>query len=310
MIERPPVTPPSDWLNYHHLLYFWTVAREGSVARAAARLSLAQPTVSAQVRALEESLGEPLFTRTGRRLVLTDVGRVVLRYADEIFATGRELLDAVRGRPTGRPIRFAVGVADALPKMIAYRLLEPAWRLEEPVQVVCREDKPERLLALLSLHELDIVLSDAPVGAGVSVRAFSHPLGECGVSLFAAPALAERHRRRFPRSLDGAPFLLPAEGSMLRRSLEQWFEQLGVRPRIVAEFDDSALLKVVGQAGHGLFAAPSVIEREVSRQYRVRLVGRAPTVRERFYALTVERRLRNPAALAISNAARAELFPA
>ncbi len=303
------MAPPADWLNYHHLLYFWTVAREGSVARAAARLSLAQPTVSAQVRALEDALGEPLFTRTGRRLVLTDVGRVVLRYADEIFATGRELLDAVRGRPTGRPIRFAVGVADALPKMIAYRLLEPAWHLDEPVQVVCREDKPERLLALLSLHELDIVLSDAPVGAGVSVRAFSHPLGECGVSLFAAPALADRYRRRFPQSLDGAPFLLPAEGSPLRRSLEQWFEQLGVRPRIVAEFDDSALLKVVGQAGHGLFAAPSVIEREVARQYRARLVGRAPSVRERFYALTVERRLRNPAALAISNAARSELFP-
>lgn len=297
-----------EWLNYHHLLYFWAVAREGSVTRASEQLHLAQPTVSGQLKALEEALGEKLFERTGRRLVLTDVGRVVFRYADEIFSLGRELQDTLKGRPTGRPIRFTVGVADAVPKLIAYRLLLPALSLPEPVHVVCRDGKPERLLAELSVHALDLVLSDAPVGAEVKVKAYSHLLGETPVAFFGTEALAAAHHRGFPRSLDGAPVLLPTEGSSLRRSLDQWFDTEGLRPRVAGEIEDRALLKVFGQAGVGLFPAPVAIEAEVRAQFGVKLVGRVDAVKERFYALSAERKLKHPAVVAISRAARRKLF--
>lgn len=297
-----------EWLNYHHLLYFWTVARLGSVSDAAAELRLAQPTVSGQIRALEEALGEKLFNRTGRSLVLTDTGRIAFRYADEIFTLGRELLDTLRGRPTGKPVSLTVGVADAVPKLIAYRLLEPALHLPEPVHLVCREDRVERLLGELAIHALDVVISDAPVGPHVKVRAFNHPLGECGVTFFGAPRLARGFRRRFPHSLDAAPVLLPTEGSALRRSLDQWFNSLDIRPRVVSEFEDSALLKVFGSKGIGLFPAPSAIEAEIRRQFGVAVVGRTDAVVERFWAITVERRLNNPAVAAISAAARQRLF--
>lgn len=297
-----------EWLNYHHLLYFWAVAREGSVTRASEQLHLAQPTVSGQLKALEEALGEKLFERTGRRLVLTDVGRVVFRYADEIFSLGRELQDTLKGRPTGRPIRFTVGVADAVPKLVAYRLLLPALSLPEPVHVVCRDGKPERLLAELSVHALDLVLSDAPVGAEVKVKAYSHLLGETPVAFFGTEALAAAHRKGFPRSLDGAPVLLPTEGSSLRRSLDQWFDTEGLRPRVAGEIEDRALLKVFGQAGVGLFPAPVAIEAEVRAQFGVKLVGRVDAVKERFYALSAERKLKHPAVVAISRAARRKLF--
>jgi LysR family transcriptional activator of nhaA len=256
------------------------------------------------LRALEDSLGEKLFERDGRRLVLTDVGRDVFRYADEIFSLGRELMDVVRGRPTGRPLRLLVGVADAVPKLVAYRLLEPALRLRDKVRIVCREDRSDRLLAELSLQALDLVVSDAPIGAGVKVRAYNHLLGECGVTFFAAPHLAAAHRRRFPRSLDGAPMVLPTEHCMLRRSLNQWFDSEALRPVVVSEFEDSALLKVFGQAGVGIFPGPTAIEKEIRRQYRVAVVGRTESVRERFYAITPERKVRNPAVVAIAAAAR------
>jgi LysR family transcriptional activator of nhaA len=297
-----------EWLNYHHLLYFWTVAREGSVSRACRQLNLAQPTISGQIRSLEDSLGEKLFIRSGRNLVLTEVGRVVYRYADDIFSMGRELLDTLKDRPTGRPVRLAVGVADVLPKLIAYRLLAPALSLPDPVQMVCREDKPERLLAELAVHGLDIVLSDAPVDASVRVRAFSHLLGECGVSLFATPRQAVLYRKGFPGSLEGAPFLLPTDNTILRRSLDQWFATQGIRPRVVGEFDDRALLKAFGQAGAGIFPAPAAIEKEVQRRYGVSVVGRIETVRERFYVISVERKLKHPAVVAITEAARGKLF--
>jgi LysR family transcriptional activator of nhaA len=296
------------WLNYHHLLYFWTVARVGSVTRACEELHLTQPAISAQLRTLERSLGEKLFARSGRQLVLTEVGQVVYRYADEIFRTGRELQETLAGRPTGRPVRFSVGVSDAMPKLLAYRLLEPALRLPEPVRLVLREDKAERLLADLAIHALDLVLADAPVASTVKVRAYSHLLGECGVTIFGAPRLAQAHRRRFPASLDGAPFLLPTENTALRRSLEQWFEMNDVRPATVAEVEDSAVLKVFGQSGVGLFAAPTVVEAEVRRQYQVGVVGRVDPIRERFFAISVERKLTHPAVLAITTAARQDLF--
>ena len=297
-----------EWLNYHHLLYFWVVACHGSVTRAAAELRLAQPTVSTQLRTLEEVLGEKLFARTGRRLVLTDVGRLVFRYADEIFGLGRELLETVKGRPTGQPMRLTVGIADAVPKLIAYRLLRPALTVAEPVRIICREDKPDRLLAELAIHELDLVLSDAPIGPTTKVRAFNHLLGECGVTFFGTPALARTCRRGFPRSLGGAPVLLPTDNTALRRSLDDWFESEDVRPRVVSEFEDSALLMAFGQAGMGLFPAPSAIERQVRSQYGVVVVGRLDAVCERFYAISGERRLKHPAVVAISEAARQRVF--
>jgi LysR family transcriptional activator of nhaA len=296
-------------LNYHHLLYFWTVAREGSIVRATERLNLSQPAISAQIHTLERAIGEKLFSRRGRNLVLTDVGQLVFRYADEIFTVGRELQETLAGNvAAGRLARLTVGVADALPKIVAFRLLEPALAYKDPVRLVLREDKPERLLADLAIHALDLVLSDAPVAPNVRVRAFSHLLGECGVTVFAAPDLARRHRARFPRSLDGAPVLLPTENTTLRRSLDAWFEVQGLRPRIVGEIEDSAVLKVFGQSGAGLFMVPSAIEKDVQRQYGVRIVGRIDGVRERFYAITVERRITHPVVLAISRTARQELF--
>ena len=284
------------------------MACHGSVTRAAAELRLAQPTVSTQLRTLEEVLGEKLFARTGRRLVLTDVGRLVFRYADEIFGLGRELLETVKGRPTGQPMRLTVGIADAVPKLIAYRLLGPALTGAEPVRIICREDKPDRLLAQLAVHGLDLVLSDAPIGPTTKVRAFNHLLGECGVTFFATPALARTCRRGFPRSLGGAPMLLPTDNTALRRSLDDWFESEDIRPRVASEFEDSALLMAFGQAGMGLFPAPSAIERQVRSQYGVVVVGRLDTVRERFYAISGERRLKHPAVVAISEAARQRVF--
>jgi LysR family transcriptional regulator, transcriptional activator of nhaA len=297
-----------EWINYHHLLYFWVVAREGSVVQAGKRLLLAQPTLSGQIRALENSLGEKLFQKAGRNLVLTDVGRVVYRYADEIFTLGREMTDALKGRSPGRPIRFLVGVADVVPKLVAYRLLLPALALAEPLRLVCLEGKPERLLAELAVHELDLVLTDTPISGLARVRAFSHLLGTSTISVFGLPKMAEHYRKRFPQSLANAPFLLPTENTATRRALEQWFDASGIRPSVVAEFEDSALMKVFGQTGRGLFVAPSIIEKEVERQYGVKKVGRLSSVEERFYAISVERRLKHPAVVAISESARTKLF--
>lgn len=297
-----------EWLNYHHLLYFWMVAREGSIAKASKELLLAQPTITGQIRALENALGAKLFTRSGRNLVPTEVGRLAYRYANEIFSLGREFTDALKGRPAGRPIRLVVGVSDALPKLIAYRLIEPALTLPEPVQIVCYEDQPEKLMAELATFGLDVVLSDAPVGPGVRVRAFSHLLGSCGVTFFAKPTLATKYRKNFPASLDGAPILLPLENAAVRRSLEQWFEAQNIRPRIVGQFQDSALLKVFGQAGVGVFVAPTAVEQDIRRHYHVSAVGRTEAVTERFYAISVERKLKHPAVVAISESARQSLF--
>ena len=299
-----------EWLNYHHLLYFWTVVREGGVVRAAEKLRLSQPTVSAQVKALEARLGEKLFTRVGRRLVPTDVGQVVYRYADEIFSLGRELLDTVQGRATGRPMRLVVGVADVLSKQIAYRLLAPALELPAPVRVICREARAESLLAALALHEVDLVLADTPVPPTVHVKAYSHLLGESDVTCFAAPALAARLRRRFPQSLTGAPMLLPGEGTVVRRQLEDWFQATGIRPAIVGEFDDSALMKAFGEQGAGAFVGPTAIAAEIRRQYRVVPLGGIDAVRERFYAISYERRIKHPAVVAIAEAARTGVLKA
>jgi LysR family transcriptional activator of nhaA len=305
---RPMYSASMEWLNYHHLLYFWTVAREGSIAKACQKLRLAQPTISGQLRLLEEALGEKLFTRVGRGLAMTEVGQVVYRYADEIFSLGRELQDVLQGRPRGRPLRLLVGISDLIPKLIAYRVLQPALSMPEPIHLVCHEDTPERLLADLAEHRLDVVLSDAPVTSMIRVKAFSHLLGTCGVTLFCAPSMAASYRKHFPASLDGAPFLLPTEGSSLRRSMDQWFDSVKIRPNVVGEFKDSALLKTFGQAGAGIFPAPSAVEKEVREHYRVSIIGRPDSAVERFYAISVERKLKHPAVVKISDAARDKLF--
>lgn len=297
-----------DWLNYHHLLYFWTVVREGGLAPAARKLRVAQPTLSTQIHALEDSLGEALFTKQGRRLVPTEMGRIVCRYADEIFGLGRELLDTVRGRPMGRLERLRVGIADAVPKLIVRRLLESVRRLPEPVRLVCTEGKPDDLVAQLGALTLDVVLSDAPIQAPSPVKAYHHLLGESPVTLFADAALARRLRPGFPKSLDGAPFLLPTDNAALRRTLDQWFEENEVRPDVIAEFEDSALLAAFGQAGGSVFVGSSAIEREIALQYDAHRIARLDSVRERFYAITVERRIKHPGVVAISQAARQRLF--
>jgi LysR family transcriptional activator of nhaA len=292
-----------DMLNHHHLFHFWMVVREGGVTRASEKLNVSQPTVSGQLRELQEALGEKLLARSGRTVVLTDVGRTVYRYADEIFSLGRELQAAVKGRVT-HPARLAVGVTMVVPKLVAYQILEPALQLPEPVQLDCVQERPERLVAELAIYSLDVVLADTPAPPTVKVRAYNHLLGESGVSVFGTESVAAAHRRRFPRSLDGAPFLLPSGDSGLRLSLEDWFRRQGVRPRVVGTFEDSALIDAFGRAGAGLFALPSAIEPQVRRQYGVHLVGRLDSVRQRFYAITVERKVRNPAVIAISERAR------
>jgi LysR family transcriptional regulator, transcriptional activator of nhaA len=299
--------PGMEWLNYHHLLYFWVVAREGSISRACAQLRLRQPTISGQLRALEDAIGDKLFLRAGRSLILTDTGRTVFGYADQIFTLGRELTDVLRGRPAGRPTRVLVGITDGTPKLIAYRLLQPVLAMGRPVQLVCRESAPERLFAELLTHGLDIVLADAPVRPQVKIRAFSHLLGECGVAIFGTRALAARYRKKFPSSLNGAPFLLPTENAVLRRSLEAWFDRNHVKPAVSGEFDDSALMKVFGEGGAGLFAVQSVIAKEVARQYGVAMVGQTD-IREHFYAISIERKLRDPAVVALFEGARQTLF--
>lgn len=297
-----------EWLNYHHLHYFWVVAKEGSIAGASKRLRLAQPTISEQIRQLEESLGEPLFQREGRALVLTEVGRVVQGYADEIFSLGRQLQDVVRGRSGSGGAVLSVGIADVVPKPVAFQLLAPARRLSHPVRLVCHEGKPERLMAELAEHALDLVLSDAPIASVGPRRSFAHLLGESPIAIFAEQSLAARYVEGFPTSLQGAPLLVPHNGAALRRSIDAWFHERGIAPDVVGEFEDSALMQVFAESGEGLFAAPAAISSEMARQHALVRIGLLEPLRERYYALTVERRIKHPAAQAICDAARQVLF--
>ena len=298
-----------EWLNYHHLLYFWMVAKHGSITRASAELRLAHPTISGQIHSLEAALGEKLFARSGRNLVLTDSGRVAFRYADEIFALGKEFQDTLKGRTTGQPARLVVGVSDVIAKSIVHRILEPAFQLRDKVRVICREARSaEAFMGDLAVHAVDVVLADAPAGPGSPVRTFSHPLGECGSSFFAAPKLVKRCRKGFPRSLDGVPVLLPSSGSTFRRTLDEWFLSRGIRPEIIAELDDLALASVLGETGLGVLAAPEVLEKELAQRYGLQLVGRAKDIRQRFFAISVERKIKNPAVASICEVARKKIF--
>jgi LysR family transcriptional activator of nhaA len=297
-----------DWLNYHHLLYFWTVAKENSVSKAAAVLHVAQPTVSAQLRSLERSLGQKLFERQGRHLKLTLEGEKVFRYADEIFSLGRELLQAVKGEPQHAPKRFRVGVSDALPKLTTYRLIEPALAMQPAFRLHVRIDKTERLLGELAVHAIDLVIADAPMMPSLRVRAFSHLLGETSVSIYGSAALARGARRKFPQSLHGAPMLLQTANTALRQSLDQWFDVHQIVPAIVGEVEDMAMLQTLGEHGLGLFAAPTVMRKEICRRYHVAWVGELDKVREKFYAISVERRISHPAVRLIADQAKRRLF--
>lgn len=295
-------------VNYKHLHYFWAVAREGGVARASERLHLTPQTISGQLSLLEEYLGVDLFSRVGRNLELTEAGRLVLSYADEIFSLGGELEEVMHQLPEGRPQLFRVGVVDVLPKSIAHRILQPALQMSEPVRMICREASLDTLLAELAVHRLDLVLADRPIPSTVSTRAFSHKLGECGVSFFATKKLEKKLKGNFPRCLDGAPLLLPSSGNQLRSRIDQWLDTHRIHPRMIAEFDDSALMKAFGQEGAGIFIAPAAIEEEVEWQYQVTAIGRVDEVKEHFYAISVERRVLHPVVCAVMEAARESLF--
>jgi LysR family transcriptional activator of nhaA len=295
-------------VNYKHLHYFWAVAREGGVARASERLHLTPQTISGQVSLLEEHLGVELFSRVGRNLELTETGRLVLSYADEIFSLGGELEEMVHQLPEGRPQVFRVGVVDVLAKSIAHRILEPALKLPNPVHMICREASLDTLLAELAVHRLDLVLADRPIPPTVSTRGFSHKLGECAVSFFATKKLAKKLKGDFPHSLDGAPLLLPSRGTQLRSGIDRWLDKHRLHPRMVAEFDDSALMKAFGQEGAGIFIAPAAIEAEVEWQYQVNAIGQVDAVKEHFYAISVERRVTHPVVSAVMEAARESLF--
>lgn len=295
-------------LNFKHLSYFHAVAKAGAVNRAAEKLHLTPQTLSGQLTLFEQRLGVSLFRRTGRRLELTDAGRLALSYADEIFQVSSELEEILRNRHGERPFLFRVGIADVVPKSIAYRLLAPALALAEPVRMVCREDKFERLLADLSIHRLDMVLADRPLPPDIDVKGYSHLLGECGLTFFATPSLAVGLDGEFPRLFDGAPLLIPGEDSAMRAPLLRWLGGQDISPRLVGEFDDGALMKSFGQGGAGIFPAPTAIAAEVAAQYGVVPLGCTEAVKERFFLITAERKISHPAALAVSEAAHQGLF--
>ena len=295
-------------MNYKHLHYFWVVAKAGSIARASEKLHITPQTISGQISLLEENLHESLFSRVGRNLELTETGRLVLSYAEEIFSLGGELEEMLHNLPEDRPLMFKVGIADVVPKSIAYRLLAPALQLAEPVRIICREGSVDSLLAELAIHKVDLVIADGPIPSSVNVRGFNHPLGDCGVTFFASPQLARKLGENFPQNLNAMPLLLPGEMTVVRNRLIEWLDGQHIYPHITGEFDDSALMKAFGQTGTGVFIAPTPIAEEVKKQYGVTILGQTDEIREQFYAISVERKISHPAVAAITETAREWLF--
>lgn len=295
-------------LNYRQLHYFWVVAKTGSIVRACEQLNLTPQTISGQISLLEQTYGIELFRRVGRQLELTEAGRQTLPYAEQMFQLGGELELMLRAQPNEQHILFRVGVADVVPKSIVYRLIAPTMELSEPLRITCREDKLERLLADLAIQRLDLVISDSPMPSHLDIKGYSQKLGECGISFFATAELAARYGQDFPRSLHGAPLLIPGPETVVRSRLQRWFAEQQIQPRIVGEFDDSALMQAFGQSGSGIFIGPSVIADEVKRQYGVELIGQTDAVTESFYAISVERKVKHPGIVAITEGARRELF--
>jgi len=297
-----------EWLNYHHLRYFWTVARKGGVRKAAEDLHVSQPSISAQLRLLEESLGQKLFRRSGRNLVLTETGRLVLNYADEIFSAGRELMNAVKQRPGKHPVRVNIGLTDAFPKLIAFQILRAAFRSEAAIHMICREGEIGPLVSHLQAHRLDIVLADEPASSALKAKTFNHRLGRSGITFCAVPSLAAKLRRNFPQSLDGAPALLPTQNMGMRAALETWFDSNEIRPRLVGEFEDSALMEVCSTGGRGFTAVHTVVDRAALKHFGLRVIARVDECGTDFYAITAERRVKHPAAVAITEHAYSSVF--
>jgi LysR family transcriptional regulator, transcriptional activator of nhaA len=297
-----------EWLNYHHLRYFWMVARKGGVRKAAEALHVSQPSISAQLRLLEESLGQKLFRRSGRNLVLTETGQLVLNYADEIFSVGRELMNAVKQRPGKHPVRLNIGLTDSFPKLIAFQILQAAFRLETSIHIVCREGEIGPLVNQLQAHRLDIVLADEPASSTLKAKTFNHRLGRSGITFCALPAIAAKLRRDFPQSLDGAPALLPTENMGMRAALEMWFDSKGIRPRLVGEFEDSALMEVCSTGGRGFTTVHTVVNRTALKRYGLRVIAKVEECGSDFYAITAERRVKHPAAVAITEHAYSSVF--
>ena len=298
-----------EWLNYHHLRYFWMVARKGGVRKAAEELHVSQPSISAQLGLLEEALGEKLFKRSGRNLVLSEVGHVVLSYADEIFSAGRELISAVKQRPSKRPLRLNIGITDAVSKLITFEILREAFRFTDPmIHIVCREGEIGPLVNQLQAHRLDLVLADEPASSSLKAKTFNHRLGRSGVTFCAVPALATKLRRNFPQSLNGAPALLPTENMGMRAALETWFDAQGIRPRVIGEFEDSALMEVCSSGGRGFTVVHTVVDRAALKHYGLRVIAKVDECGSDFFAITAERRVKHPAALAITKYAYTSLF--
>lgn len=297
-----------EWLNFHHLRYFWMVAKKGSVRKAAEELHVSQPSISAQLKLLEESLGDRLFRRSGRNLVLSEMGHLVLSYADEIFSVGRELMNAVKQRPSKRPLRLNIGLTDAFPKVIASQILKEAFRFSDPIHIVCREGEIGPLVQQLQAHRLDIVLADEPASSSLKTKTFNHLLGHSDFSFCAVSPLALKLRRNFPQSLNDQPALLPTENMGLRTALESWFHKKGVRPRVIGEFEDSALMGVCSMDGRGFTVVPSVVERVAVKYYGLKVIARVKECGSDFYAITADRRLKHPAVVAITKHAYSEIF--
>ncbi|MDX2477526.1 MAG: transcriptional activator NhaR [Gammaproteobacteria bacterium] len=295
-------------INLKHLRYFWAVASHGSITKASKALYLTPQTISGQLRDLEESIGEKLFAREGRNLVLTETGRMVFSYADEMFQLGIELQDVLDGQTFGIKITVKFGVAMIVPKLLAYRVLEPVLQMDESTNLICHEAPLVDLLADMSVHKLDAVLSDCPINPSLNIRAYNHSLGGSGITFFSVPEHAKKLEKNFPQNLHDFPFLMPSKSSSLRMNLENWFEEHAIKPRVVAEFEDRALMKAFGERGTGVFTSPQTMEEDVLEKYGVRVIGRTDEIQENFYLISPERRIRNPAVTAITEAARANLF--
>ena len=295
-------------LNYNHLLYFWSAVREGGIAAAARSLHITPQTISGQIKLLERAAGGPLLEKKGRKVAATELGLTVFEHASEIFARGEVLQRLLQDSDFTSRRTVTIGISDVVPNLVAWRLLAPLMQIEQPYHVVCHGGALDSLATELAQHRLDLVVASSALSTSAGVRAFSHLLGECDISFFAPPALAARLRRNFPESMDEAPFLLPSPRSPNRRVFDAWFAQHGIRPRVIGEFDDSSLLKTFGKGQFGVFAAPSIIEEEVTRQCGVRVIGKATTAVAKFYALTTERRIRHPAVVELMERARTGLF--
>lgn len=297
------------WLNYQHFFYFWRVAKLGSVTIASQELRLAQPTISAQLKSFEETLGEKLFLREGRNLKLTEVGKIAFKYADEVFNTCSEFMQVLDGKGPTKAQPLKIGISDVIPKVIAYRIVESSFDDPSSGKISIYEDKTERLLAELAISEVDLVIADSPVPPSVKVKAYNHFLGECKVSFVASPEIAKKYKKNFPRSLNSAPLLLPTHEAAIRRDIDKWIDNLGISPRLIGEFQDSALMKIAGREGKGIIPVPSVVLKEVKREFHLELVGETEIVKERFFLISVEKRLKNPLVKSIVENAQKLLFP-